>query len=114
MRRRLIAVLEVGARERSLAGAGERRGIAEEGLDLVRARIGEKECDLGPLAELVLAWPIGIGEAEALDRIGGGVEIAVPIFEPGGKLARGDVPDSRDRRVRPGIVASEARAEARP
>ena len=94
--RRLIAVLEVGARERRLAGAGKRGGAAEKGPDLVGARIGEKECDLGPFAELVLTWPIWIGDAERFDLISGRVEIAVPIFVPGGKLARRGVADPRD------------------
>ena len=107
---RLVAFLQIGAGEGGLAGAGKRRQIGEEGPDLVRACIAQEESDFGALAELVLARPIGIGEAEALDRLRGRIEVAVPVVEPGGKLAGCQVLDSR-RRVGSSVVACQTLAE---
>ena len=85
--------------------------VAKEGFHFFRACIGEEQSDLGALAQLLLARPLRIGEAESLDRFGGGVVVAVAILEPGGELARGDILDARDRGMRAGVVASIARAE---
>ena len=70
----LVALLQIDAGERGLAGAGLRARMAEERLDLVGAGIVEEQGRLGLLAQLVLAGPIGMGETELLDRFGVAVD----------------------------------------
>ncbi len=107
----LVAVLQIGARQRRLAGSGARRVAAEEGANLVGARVGKEQGDLGPLAKLFLARPIGVGEAEGFDRRSRGIEVAIAVLEPGRELSGGGILDLLRGRVSPGVVASEAGTE---
>ena len=66
----LVAVLDIDARKRRLARAGQRRRVLEECPDLVRTCVGEEQNGLGLLAQFVLRRPVRMGEAEGLDGFG--------------------------------------------
>ena len=111
-RRRFVIFLHQDASQGSLAGAGERRGIAEEGAHSLGACIAQEESNLGPFPKLVLARPLWIGGENSPDVLGRGIVVTVAIFEPGGKLSRSAVLDARDRGMGAGIVAPKARTES--
>ena len=84
----LVAVLEIDRGKRGLAGAGQGAGCAEECFDRLWAGIGQEQDRLGFLAEVVLTGPVGMREAELLDRIGGAADRAVAIAIPERESAR--------------------------
>ena len=97
--RGLIAILQKGACERGLAGTSHRWRRREKGFDLVGACIVQEQGHLGPLAQLVLSGPIGVGVAELLDGVGWRTDAAALVGIPGGELAGRLVFDPCDCRL---------------
>ena len=94
----IVAVLDIDAGKRRLAGTGQWRRIFEECSDLVGTGIGQEENRLRLLAQLVLRRPVRMGEAELLDIFGiARNRRTVAIFVPKGEIAGGRVLDPRRR-----------------